>query len=85
VKNDLTTAAERVFYMPKVGTWDRLFDFHSEGRRAVDFLHRKNPTASAGFEAANSGTRGQHANHYTNTPTLFFTEILLEFSSSFPW
>jgi hypothetical protein len=23
----------------------------------------KNPTASAGFEPANSGTRGQHANH----------------------
>jgi hypothetical protein len=29
------------------------------------FLHEKNPTASAGFEPANSGTRGQHANHQT--------------------
>jgi hypothetical protein len=27
------------------------------------FSHEKNPTASAGFEPANSGTRGQHANH----------------------
>jgi hypothetical protein len=45
------------FTCPKVGTWDRLFDFPSEG-----FLHQKNPTVSAGFEPANSGTRGQHAN-----------------------
>jgi hypothetical protein len=28
-------------------------------------MYRKNPTASAGFEPANSGTRGQHANHQT--------------------
>jgi hypothetical protein len=27
----------------------------------VDFFHPKNPTASAGFEPANSDTRGQHA------------------------
>jgi hypothetical protein len=39
------------FTCPKVGTWDRLFDFPSEGRHA-----------EAGFEPANSGTRGQHAN-----------------------
>jgi hypothetical protein len=47
------------FTCPKVGTWDRLFNFPSEGRRAEDFLNRKNPMASAGFEPANSGTRGQ--------------------------
>jgi hypothetical protein len=36
----------------------------TEGRHAVDFyVARKNLTASAGFELANSGTRGQHANH----------------------
>jgi hypothetical protein len=51
------------FTCRKVGTWDRLFNFPSEGRHAEDFVHRKNPTASAGFEPANSGTRGQHANH----------------------
>jgi hypothetical protein len=27
-----------------------------------DFSALKNPTASAGFEPANLGTRGQHAN-----------------------
>jgi hypothetical protein len=33
--------------------------------RRKAFLHEKNPTASAGFEPANSGTRGQHANPQT--------------------
>jgi hypothetical protein len=32
-------------------------------RHAEDFFARKNLTASVGFEAANSGTRGQHANY----------------------
>ena len=35
--------------------------FTSEGRRAEDFSPLKNPTASAGFEPANLGTKGQHA------------------------
>jgi hypothetical protein len=29
------------FTCPKFGTWDRLFDFPSEGRRAEDFYIRK--------------------------------------------
>jgi hypothetical protein len=29
------------FTCPKVGTWDRLFDFLSEGRHAEDFYIRK--------------------------------------------
>jgi hypothetical protein len=36
--------------------------FPSEGRHAEDFFALKNPTASAGLEPANLGTRGQHAN-----------------------
>ena len=32
-------------------------------KEAEDFYARKNPTASAGFEPASLGTRGQHANH----------------------
>ena len=36
--------------------------FPSEGKRAEDFFFAlKNPTASAGFEPANLGTKGQHA------------------------
>jgi hypothetical protein len=35
--------------------------FPSEGRRTEDFSALKNPTASAGFEPANLGTKGQHA------------------------
>jgi hypothetical protein len=42
-------------------TWDRRLYFPSEGRRSGDFFALKNPTASAGFEPANLGTRGQHA------------------------
>ena len=45
-------------------TWDRRLYFPSEGRHAEDFFALKNPTASAGFEPANLGTKGQHA-----TPT----------------
>ena len=33
----------------------------SEGRRAEDFFALKNPTASAGFEPANLGIKGQNA------------------------
>jgi hypothetical protein len=35
------------------------------------FLHRKNPTASAGFEPANSGIRGQNA-----SPLERYTSVL---------
>jgi hypothetical protein len=52
------------FNMPQIcATWDRRLYFPSEGRHAEDFVAPKNPTASAGFEPANLGTRGQHANH----------------------
>ena len=37
------------------------FYFPSEGRRAENFFARKNPTASAGFDPANLGTKGQQA------------------------
>jgi hypothetical protein len=50
------------FTCGKSATWDPRLYFPSEGRRAEDFSILKNPTASAGFEPANLGTRGQHAN-----------------------
>ena len=34
------------------------------------FFALKNPTASAGFEPANLGTKGQHANPYTTEASL---------------
>jgi hypothetical protein len=46
------------FTCRKVGRWDRLFNFPSEGRHAEYFYVQKNPTASAGFEPANSGAKG---------------------------
>jgi hypothetical protein len=42
--------------------WNPRFYFPSEGKRAEDFFALKNPTASAGFEPANLGTKGQRAN-----------------------
>ena len=49
------------FTCRKSTTWDKRFYFPSEGKRAEDFFPLKNPTASAGFELANLGTKGQHA------------------------
>ena len=49
------------FTCRKSTTWDRRLYFPSEGRRAEDFFVLKNPTASARFEPANLGTKGQHA------------------------
>jgi hypothetical protein len=45
--------------MPQIYDMGRLY-FPSEGRRAEDFFALKNPTASAGFEPANLGAKGQH-------------------------
>ena len=44
----------------KSTTWDRRLYFPSEGRLAEDFFVLKIPTASAGFEPANLGTKCQH-------------------------
>jgi hypothetical protein len=43
----------------KSATWDRRLYFPSKGRHVEDFLALKTPTASAGFETANLGTRGK--------------------------
>ena len=54
----------------KYATWDKRLYFPSEGRRAVDFFALKNPTALAGFEPANLGTKGQHATSRPPKPLL---------------
>ena len=53
------------FTCRKSTTWDNRLYFPSEGRRAEDILALKNPTASAGFEPANLGTKGQVRKIYT--------------------
>jgi hypothetical protein len=45
----------------------------NEGRRAEDFFALKNPTASAGFEPANLGTKGQHA---TSRPPKMLSPVI---------
>ena len=49
------------FTSRKSTTSDKRLYFPSEGWRAEDFFVLKNPTASAEFEPANLGTKGQHA------------------------
>ena len=56
------------FICRKSTTWDRRLYFPSEGRRAEDFFALKGPTASAGFEPANLGTKGQHATSRPQKP-----------------
>jgi hypothetical protein len=41
------------------------------------FTSEKNPTASVGIEPANSGTRGQHANHQTTEAVTQWGKALL--------
>ena len=50
-----------IFYMPQIYDMGPTAYFPSEGRPAEDFFALKNPTASAGFQPANLGTKGQHA------------------------
>jgi hypothetical protein len=46
----------------KTPTSTKRFYYPSEGRGAEDFFAPKNPTALAGFELANLGTKRQRAN-----------------------
>jgi hypothetical protein len=48
-----------MFYMPQI---------YDMGQTAEDFFALKNPTASAGFEPANLGTKGQHATPRPSKP-----------------
>ena len=56
------------FRRRKSTTRDKRLYFPSEGRRAEDFFALKIPTASAGFEPANLGTKGQHATYRPPKP-----------------
>ena len=56
------------FTCRKYTTWDKRLYFPSEGRRAEDVFALKNPTASAGFQPANLGTKGQHATSRPRKP-----------------
>ena len=54
-------------------TWDRRLYFPSEGRRA---------TASAGFEPANLGTKGQHATSRPPKPIIIILILINEVYTS---
>jgi len=50
-----------IFYKPQIYDMGPTALLPSEGRHAENFFALKNLTASAGFERANLGTKGQHA------------------------
>ena len=66
------------FTCPKSTTWDKLLYLPLEQRRAEDFFVLKNPTASAGFEPANLGTKDQHA---TSRPPKPLSPLLIMISN----
>ena len=65
-------------------TWDKRLYFPSEGKRAEDFFALKNPTASAGFEPANLGTKGQHATSRPPKPLNVYVTLLLSVAIELP-
>ena len=61
-----------IFHMPQICDMGQtaLLPSRPEGRRAEDFFALKNPTASAGFQPANLGTKGQHATSWQPKPLI---------------
>ena len=70
------------FTCRKSTTWNRRLYFPSEGRRAEDFFALKNPTASAGFEPANLGTKGQYSTSRPPKPLILTLESTPKSSNS---
>ena len=75
----LPRSIQESFTCRKSTTWDRRLYFPSEGRHAEDFFALKNPTASAGFEPANLGTKGQHTTPRPLKPLLQGCYFWLDF------
>jgi hypothetical protein len=66
-----------LLHAAKSATWDRWLYFPFEGRRAEEFFALKNPTASAGFEPANLGTKGQQATSRPSKPIIQYTDKII--------
>ena len=80
----LPRSIQESFTCRKSTTWDRRLYFPSEVRRAENFFALKNPTASAGFEPANLGIKGQHATSRPPKP-LSLTFNCLDFPAIKKW
>jgi hypothetical protein len=68
-----------IFYMPQICDMGQTALLPSEGRHAEDFFALKIPTASAGFEPANLGNKGQHVTSRTPKPIFLNKEMKFEF------
>ena len=73
----LPCSIQESFTCRKSTTWDGRLYFPPEGRHAEDFFAPKNPTASAGFEPANLGTKGQHTTSRPPKPLRVHLNIIL--------
>ena len=69
----LPRSIQESFTCRKSTTWDRRLYFPYEGRRAEDFFALENPTALVGFEPANLGTKGQHADSRPPKPLVLYS------------
>ena len=78
----LPRSIQESFICRKSTTWDRRLYFPSEGRRAEDFFAQKNPTASAGFEPTNLGTKVRFPVLEHRNVTIHSSECVI-FSSKF--
>jgi hypothetical protein len=64
-----STVSVGIFYMPQIYDMGQTALLPLRRKECWGFFRPKIPTASAGFEPANLGTRGQHANRYKNGVT----------------
>ena len=78
----LPRSIQESFTCRKFTTWDRRLYFPYEERHAEDFFVLKNPTASAGFEPANLGTKGQHATSRPPKPSYAHSPLRRRFGRS---
>jgi hypothetical protein len=66
-----------IFYMPQIYNMGQTALLPLRRKSAEDFFAPKNPTASAGFEPANLGTKGQHATPGPPKPLVKISSLCL--------
>ena len=68
LQHGTSTVSVGIFYMPQIYDMGPTALLPLRRKACWGFFRLKNPTASAGFEPANLGTRGQHAlAHWTHS------------------
>jgi hypothetical protein len=63
LQHETSKVSVGIFYMPQSYDMGQTVLLPLRMKARCGFFSPKNPTALAGFEPANLGTRGHHANH----------------------